>query len=415
MPTTMHPPPRQTAVAVDPLDADWHGATTGDVDEIPTVRALGADLVAVLVLRGRLHARWCRQAVRALLTAGGRGWRCAAEVALVVLTSCALGWLVWESTEAQRQPAASSAWSVEGRLEGSLGDDAVTADLEAQRSDAPGSASGGTVEDDAPRGTSSGGSPSSSLGGWFLSFAAVAAVLLAGAGAALLVVRRHRRRAEAPAEPLEVRAPGELPDLLPRDEPEEQAGVGEDPLPATEDAGTVIDVVDDGAGGQAVDAATEAPATPSTLSGRTGSTALTVSSGVVSTNLFGGDSAVLVGDAVTSRIETRQRLYERRAAPRVEYVRPGLMAWRGATCEMTVRDLSGTGLRLRVPAPGASSLPSAGDYVQVDFPTDAGQVRVTAQVAWRRTLPEGTELGVVFRPLAAQDEQRIRDTCAART
>lgn len=413
MPTAMSPAPRQRAAAAPALDQRWAGAAAPDVDEPPTVRALGHDLVFVLLLRGRRHARWWRQAVRAMVAAWAGRWRCGAQVAVILLASCALAWLVWDSTEEQRQKDAPSARSAEGRLQGSLGDSDVTADLEARRSGAP-AASGGRAE--ASSGTAADGS-SSPLGGWFISFAAVSAVLLAGAGAAVLVVRRHSRLSGTPSEQVPVRALPELPELLPLDELEGQAGASDRSLPVADDEGRVIDVVDDGADRVHKDplplTLTAQPASSSTIG--TTSSFTTTGSAFASTGLTGGDSALVVGEAAGSRIEARQRLYERRAAPRVDYVRPGVMVWRGAQCDISVRDLSVTGLRLRVPTPNPSPLPASTDYVQVEFPVEGGQVRVTAQVAWRRSTPEGVELGVVFRPMAAEDEERIRSTCMTLT
>lgn len=419
MTRTGRPAPRQPFAAVPALDQRWAGAATAVVDEPPTVRALGRDLVALLLLRGRRHARWLRRSVHAVVSTWARGWRCAAQVALIMLASGALAWLVWDKTETQRQEGAPSAWSAEGRLEGSLVDADVKGDLEVQRRDAPGGVGGGRSKESAGAGVSvAGGSSSSSLGGWVMSFAAVSAVLLGGAGAAVLVVRRHRRRSCVTLEQVDTRALLELSDLLLEDEPEEDAGAEDDPLlPTHGDEDKVIDVEDGWTDLLIVDGISTMPtAPPPAGSGSTDTTSsFALASGLASRGLSGGDSTLIVGEPVGSRIETRQRLYERRAAARVEYVQPGVMVWRGAQCEMTVRDLSETGLRLRVPAPSASPLPVSGDYVQVEFPVDGGQVRVMAQVAWRRTVPEGTELGVVFRPLAAEDDERIRDTCTART
>jgi hypothetical protein len=128
----------------------------------------------------------------------------------------------------------------------------------------------------------------------------------------------------------------------------------------------------------------------------------------------GSGSALLV-PASGRRVETRERVFERRAAPRVEYVQPGTMAWRGASWQLTVRDLSGSGVRVRIPDPQGCRLPAPRDNVRLDFPVDGGRVRVHARVAWRRPTPEGTEFGLLFATLSADEQDLIGGTCLARS
>jgi hypothetical protein len=388
--------PRTAAVVLGPED-------------LPTVRGLAHDLVDLLLLRLRRSAGWWPRAARAASAAWAYGWRCVAQVTLVLLVSGGGAWLVWDGTAGQREqapPSWSSQGSAEGTLEGTLEAAVVeadlTADLEVRRGDAPADRGAGPAEP--AGGAAAAASSPSPLGGWLLSFAAVTGVLLAGAGAAVLVVRHHRRGSCATND--DDREPGvpdladlldlpDLPDLL-------QEPPGED-----------VDVVDrarTGDDGRDSDAevllATLAP------TGAPG-TCVPVVGGSVRTP-FAAHSAVVLDGPVRSRVEARERLYERRACPRVDYVRPGVLVWRRTTCEMTVLDLSGTGLRLSVPPSSEVALPASGDHVHVEFPVDGGQVRIAAQVAWRRSTPEGTECGVVFRHVAPQDDARIRETCEVR-
>lgn len=418
MRTITPPAPRPSPAAVHRTCERSDVADEPDLPDLPTVRALSHDLIGVLRQRARRHARSLRHAVGAVTTARRDAWQCAAQVAGIGIMSLTLAWCVWDTTVEQRQAVARSEPSVEGRLKGSLVDTDVTAELEAQRRAAPGEV-GGEVADDSPDTVSDGGSASSPLGGWVMSVAAVSAVLMVGAGAVVLVVRRHRRRSWVQPEQHVLPTVDQLPDPPPRDDSEaddtaeSEADDGSLHAPAGDaDEGTreVTDQID------AEVTSTIAFELADARSGSLNASSPSWAGGDIAlTGLSAQGSALMVGEPVASRIEARERLFERRASPRIEYVRPGTMAWRGVQSAMTVRDLSGTGLRLGISAPNASPLPGTKDYVEVQFPVDGGRVRVKAQVAWRRTTSDVTEIGVVFRRLSAEDAELIHDTCVART
>lgn len=373
--------------------------------DLPTVRSLGHDLLVLVEVRARAHLTRWRTVARAFAHAHAHAatWRCAALVGVILAISLWLAWIVWDSTMEHRESRAG-AQSVGGRLEGSLATD-LTGGLEAQRGAAPGEPRrGGGAQrqagSDVPHTSPESSSP---VGGWLLSLAGVVGVLVGGLVAAVAVLRRHSRRSTVPAVVEGQRTAAVLPDLEPRepDGPHEL----EQPAAQRSDADTVAG----GGNGSPADARGFADEGASR-----DAFPLWVDSGVTPAGLSAHSTAVVAGQPVRSRIEARERLFERRAAPRIAYVHDGTLEWRGTHVDMTVRDLSGTGLRLRI-APGhASPLPAANDYVQVDFPIDGGPLRVAAQVAWRRVTPDGTEMGLVFRPLAGRDVERIRETCLAR-
>lgn len=114
--------------------------------------------------------------------------------------------------------------------------------------------------------------------------------------------------------------------------------------------------------------------------------------------------------------ETGQRLYERRAAVRVQYVAAGVLEHQGHRRSITVLDLSESGVRCLVESASdrrAPAAPANGEYVRVSFPVTSRTLNVKAQVAWRRAGNDGVQLGLSFVSPSAETAERIRDACFA--
>lgn len=327
---------------------------------------------------------------------------CASLLTAVVVVSMSLSWLSWHATSAAREATGGGAPPA---AESTLVADLTTSSVAERRSGAEPYTTRRQEHDGAEtgRGAAGAGAPATSgVGGEMLSMAAVGAVLLAGLVVARLVLRRYRASApdaeetaadtgdeHRPADRDEDRAadPDEHPADVPDDEeasgPPDSAGeVPEDPSP---------------------DAAAAVP--DSDAGDRTDGPAASTGGGPRRTDDYPAGQRYL---AEAPTYASRERVYERRAAPRVAYECDGHLRGRQQEAPVTVLDLSETGLRCRS---SSTSVPKANDYVQVTFPLGGELVTLTGQVSWRRTTADGTDLGVHFQRLSEADSQRLRATC----
>ncbi len=108
-----------------------------------------------------------------------------------------------------------------------------------------------------------------------------------------------------------------------------------------------------------------------------------------------------------------ERLFERRAAPRVDYVHAAELHLRGRVLPITTLDLSESGLRCaaELSSGNPAELPKARDFVRVVFPAAGIMVDVSAQVAWQRCVPDGRQLGLSFRGLSDGHLRAVRAAC----
>jgi hypothetical protein len=386
--------------------------------------------------RVRAALRRGRGAVRAHRAAAA----CASLVAVVAAVCLALAWATWQATSDAREVALREGYTVSDNLETSLTAD-QTHDLRGslERDTAAQATRHDTTRDAAADRSTSGSRPegSSTTGGWIMSTAAVAAVLLAGLAAAFQVVRRYRKgSADDPTDVAVVDDAG-------RDAgAEEQDEEAVDPIAEpTATSGEWTDseqagVESESAGAVVRDQAVAAPAQRSGSSSddatawqRSGSSSDDATAwqrtGVPQQALADALrlAPVPLATGTAERHEApspsyapTERLYERRTAPRVDYVQRGELVWRDVTSQVTVLDLSSSGLRCTVDRPSAPPfppVPAATDYVRVTFPVEDGPLTIKARVAWRRNESGSTQLGLQFLPIPYADEQRLLATCYA--
>lgn len=113
--------------------------------------------------------------------------------------------------------------------------------------------------------------------------------------------------------------------------------------------------------------------------------------------------------------QDKQRLYERRATPRVDYVVEAIIELPDARLPVTVLDLSETGVRCQVPQLPPAVRLSNGDYLRVAFPAGSSVVNAKARVAWRRSNNENLQVGLTFVGLSPQDRSCVRAVVAAQS
>jgi hypothetical protein len=360
----------------------------------------------VLAWRVRSHVRGWRRALRELAAAAVDGLRCATEVALVLVATLALAALTWKgTTEHRRVLEAPAQHTSTGRLEGSLVDTTTVNPLEARRADA-----GRGAPRPAPAEQDATPSEGAGIGGWLLSVVAVTGVLAGGGLAVVLVVRRHRRRPRpvpGPVDDAPACAEPEQPEAVASDEGDDPAagradvedhGAHEEPAVAVTAA---VHQQDGGSPAAGTVVAVDPPPSGRAVGAQDGTTRLL------------SHVAVLEQEPPAPRFATRQRVFERRTAARVEYVRPGVLLWDDSRTEVTVCDLSTSGLRLRSTAP-VGQVPRAAEDVQVELPLDDGPLHARARVVWRRTKPDCVELGLTFVDLVYEDAERISALCHRR-
>jgi hypothetical protein len=467
---------RHAGVEVDQIDRAAevdHIDSAAEVSGRPTVRLLLQVLGLVLrVPASALRSR--RHPVTGRLRRRRAALQCAALLSAIAVVTMGVASFAWEATADARQVIRQVTSSNEGHLEGSLEADEPTRTTAAAERRGPRlEASTQKAADDGAQTSPGGGNavPAKGTGGWLLSGAAVVAALAAGGGAAVLVLRRYRAR---PAETVDERTPatvdaGGWDDETGRETDDEDAAEG-GPAADTEAAPDAEHAADREA---AADADAEAAADGEPAADREPGAAHVGRDGrrptapapadhppsapqprtrgarVVEADPPAGTTAVLLGSdggarqrfepesdvatasrgglaeqptagtasaAPTASYAPVERLYERRAAPRIPYVQPGRMRWRDGEVAVSVLDLSESGLRCEVrAAPGARapSLPATAGYVKVTFPLSGEQVTLPAQVAWVRASPDGVQVGLQFLQLGVSEAQLLRATCLA--
>lgn len=372
-----------------------------------TVRALVRELCRTLRawVTSRRQAR--TQAMRSWRRPRGTALRCAALLTVVAVASLSLAWLTWQASASARTWAGGAEPSGDDRRETSLVADDLTRSLVADRTRTTGTTTAAQTPPGGPGGE--GGPAAPGIGGTVLSGTAVGAVLLAGLVAAFFILRRYRSKpAPAPDSAL-----GDVQDTAPTagpDDVEDSPGDGQASSarhPVEHDEGEPEDcsagdlpVGDDASAAPDVPSAARPPVDRSPTSTPTPTAAVPSDTA--------GPSARTSSRPEPATYASRERIYERRVAPRIPFECEGRLEGRQNEASVTVLDLSGTGLRCRS---FSSWLPKDRDYVQVTFPLDGEAVTLTGQVSWRRTSPEGTELGLQFLRLSELDTQRLRSVC----
>ena len=366
------------------------GANAGGADQSLCPlgwRVLAGELrrtaVAALGRRRRVLATWLRRCRPRL--------ECTALLAALVALSMTVGWLSWQATGTVRERRADAAAQEAQAAEATLVTD-LTTDLVAERRTGaepyttrrrPPDASGGPAGAGEPARSASPGA-----GGVLVSVGAVGAALLPCLLAALVVVRRYRRAAGADAA-ADAGSPPVAEDrrVALREElsaPESEAAAAQVPAePLSTDASSAVPHAD--AGTSVSEASPSASGTRRTTTPQVA-------------DRYGA----------TPAYASRERVFERRAAPRIAYECDGRLHGRQSDSPITVVDLSETGLRCRS---SSSTLPKPTEFVVVTFALDDGEITLTGQVSWRRANPEGHEVGVQFQRLSPEDTARLRATC----
>lgn len=406
----------------------------GPVAKAPLARRLWHDGVL-----GRLPAHHRRRVTAgATLCHSTRSWlarhrpelRCGGLLGLVGLVTLSLALVCWRATihrQLDVDLSPTDAASPERLL---------VADLEAG-SPRRGLEDAQTVRSSSPRLTESERStlPPASTGangqgfevsGHVLAAGTSITIIAGGLAAARLVLRRSRPDEQTSAAEVDlpnehVRPPQEAPGETGQQEAADDGGAEERPADAPDQpepepepdrgtAGTVAgptDVAAAGAsrGAENPTAATEheSQATPTT---RFSLLALVAEPRSSETLPGGTESAA------------SERLYERRELPEIEHICAATVEVGGHQSPVTVLELSERGVSCRMeqeqlqpPRPALRP----GDYGRVQFPVSSRTLDVKVQVAWRKTSPEGTHLGLHFLRLPAPDAEVIRETCLAGT
>lgn len=114
------------------------------------------------------------------------------------------------------------------------------------------------------------------------------------------------------------------------------------------------------------------------------------------------------------RMQSVQRVYERRKSGRIAFECAAVLQWRAGSSDVSVLDLSEMGLRCRLPANlMPSAAPKPPQAVVFSFPIEGTTVDGAARIAWRRTTPDGVELGLEFTTVSDQARTVLRATCSA--
>jgi hypothetical protein len=444
---------RHNGVEVHPIDRAAEVDRTDRAAEVAahaTVRSLLLQLLGLVLRRAARALRPGRRPVTRTLRRRRAALQCAAVLTAITVATMGLAALAWEATADARQAIRQASWSTEGRLEGSLEADEPTRTTAAAERRGP-RLEGSTqkADGDGAQTPGSAGSakavPAKGAEGWLLSVAAVVAALAAGGGAAVGVLRRYRAHS---AEIVDERTPvivdaarwddetrPETDDEGPADgEPAADPEAAPDPEAAAHPEPVDAEPAD-AEPADAQPASVPHPRTPPARAVQpdspAGTAAVLLGSDAGPRQQFEPESEAPTGSrgrlaeqrtvATASATPTAsyapvERLYERRAAPRIPYVQPGRMRWRDGEVALSVLDLSESGLRCEVrAAPGARapSLPATAAYVKVTFPLSGQQVTLPAQAAWVRASPDGVQVGLQFLQLGASEAQMLRATCLA--
>lgn len=372
---------------------DALGASVGGADpsRCPSSRRavacrLGRAAAVRLRARRRVLATWLRRYRRPL--------ECTALLTAIVALAMTVSWLSWQATERVRERRADAAAGGQP-AEATLVTDLTTDWIAERRTGAEPYTTRRRPSDAAgtPAGAGDGArSATPGAGGLLVSAGAVGAALVPCLVAAVVVLRRYRRDASVDLDA----------DAGPRPVPEDPHVAQTEDLAAPESAMTSAQPADE----PVLPPSTDAPsAAPQADTGTRVSEPSAVTTGTRRTT-----TAPQAGDryGATPAYESRERLFERRAAQRVAYECDGRLRGRGSDSPMTVLDLSETGLRC---ASSSGGLPKPTEFVVVTFALDDGEITLTGQVSWRRATPEGHELGVQFQRVSPDDTERLRATC----
>lgn len=368
---------------------------------------------------------------------------CAAVLLVIVGATAALTWLSWQTLQdrqvqlgGERDLPSSSA------DERSLVDDLVRRDE--TKTDSPPAASVERGPASLERPTSqlpTSGATSISLDGRILAGAVIAAALAAATGASLLVVRHFRRRNAAELQ-LQLQLLDDprawlddLPDLQPA-LPQEPEGPlvmhEEEPLAAAEQrqdddterqvASLLVEQRRDESAGLGPDRLGVEPpeatggSLPLDLVEQVAAASWTVDppaaeagGGLALQAPLAPDSARY--DDLVADDAARERIFDRRVSRRVPYVKPAWLWWAEQNAPVMVQDLSLTGLRCLLGAPAGTAAPVApalADQVRVFFPVNGSTVKAAARVQWREHTPQGTQMGLEFVDLPADDVAAVR-------
>jgi hypothetical protein len=394
---------------------------------------------------GRLLAhRRRRMTAGAPLCRSTRSWlarhrpelRCVALLGLVGLVTLSLALVSWRATvhrqlevDRSRTDAASP-----GRL--------LVADLEARSprrslkdTQTVRSGSLGPTESErsaVPRRSTGANGQGFEVSGPVLAAGSSLPIFAGGLGAARLVLRRHRaagQTAAAEVEPQNAHVlpphgdpPGEAGEQEADDRGAEERAAGAhdqaepepevDPEPDRGVAGTVAEPADVAAARGSRQAE---PPTAGTWVGHESEAAPTTRLPLLALVAEPRSSETLPGGP---EFPASERLYERRELPEIEHICAATVEVGGRQMPVTVLELSERGVSCRTERGQLEPPPSAlkaGNYVRVQFPVSSRTLDVKVQVAWRKTSPEGTQLGLHFLRLPAPDAEVIRQACLVAT
>jgi hypothetical protein len=379
--------------------------------------------------------------------------QCALVLLTLAVTTCGLAYLCWQTAIDERLRLAAADPASSGALTASLEVQDASAVIE-RTVERP---RGVGERDDTPRMERRGGTDddrraSVTVQGPVLASVGAGAVMLGGTGAAWAVVSRYRRRPDEMQPPTEALSLASV--LLADDEggPVDPGDLVEDELrdlatDAAAEAATAApkdapgdevaedgphegtDPRPDGDTGFTTDDAHGAEAHAAFEEGQPESSSYRRHNVVVG---FGGHHVLAADESgrqtlrmtlsvtPTPPAENRrvvdvagERLFERRAAPRVDYVHAAELHVRGRALPITILDLSESGLRCGAQPSSCTpaELPKVLQFVRVVFPAAGIMLDVSAQVAWQRCVPDGRQLGLTFRALSEGHLRAIRAAC----
>jgi hypothetical protein len=367
---------------------------------------------------------------------------CAALLLVIVASTAGLTWWSWQTLQdrqvqlgGERDLRSSSA--DERSLEGDL------VKREETKIDSPAAASSERGPASLERPTArlpTSKAKSISLDGRILAGAVIVTVLAAATGVSLLVVRHFRRKAAAELQVLRDSPAwlGDLPDLQPTAAQEpEAAPVLDEEEPAAPDQpqdrdadGQVAALLDAallveqrrvepagvGPGALVLEPAVAGERVPLDLAEPPAGASRVVDPPAADAGAGVALKAPLAPDPVSyddlaSEAAARERIFDRRVSRRVPYVKPAWLWWAEQNAPVMVQDLSLTGLRCLLGAPAGAAAPAApalADQVRVVFPVNGSTVKATVRVQWREHTPQGTQMGLEFIDLLADDVAAVR-------
>jgi hypothetical protein len=365
---------------------------------------------------------------------------CAALLLVIVASTAGLTWWSWQTLQdRQVQLGGDRDLRSSSADERSLVGDLVK--REETKIDSPAAASSergpASLERPTPQLPAS-NAKSISLDGRVLAGAVIVTALAAAAGASLLVVRHFRRKAAAELQVLRG-SPAwldDLPDLQPTPqepeaapvmEEEEPAAAPDQPQDADEQVAALLDPallveqrpggpVDVGPGTLVLEPAVAGERVLLDLAEPPAAAFLAVDPPAADAGAGVALKAPLAPDPVSyddvaSEAAARERIFDRRVSRRVPYVKPAWLWWAEQNAPVMVQDLSLTGLRCLLGAPAGAAAPAApalADQVRVVFPVNGSTVKATVRVQWREHTPQGTQMGLEFIDLLADDVAAVR-------